>query len=73
MSKRSRSPLAQAGSIGKVASGLMLPILVGFFLGDYLDERLGSSPWMILIFLMLGIAAGFGWLYRLSTRYDDDE
>jgi len=73
MPKRSKSPLAHAGSIGKVASGLVLPILVGFFLGNYLDERLGSSPWMTLLLLMLGIAAGFGWLYRLSTRYDDDE
>ena len=50
----------------------MLPILVGFFLGNYLDERLGLAPWMTLILLMLGVAAGFGWLYRISTHSEDD-
>jgi ATP synthase protein I len=72
MSKRSKSPLAHIGSVGKIASGLVLPILVGFFLGNYLDERLGSAPWMTLILLMLGVAAGFGWLYRISARGEDD-
>ena len=60
------------GSVGKIASGLVLPILAGFFLGNYLDERLGLAPWMTLILLMLGVAAGFGWLYRISTHSEDD-
>ncbi len=73
MSKSSRSALARAGSAGKIASGLVLPILAGFFLGDYLDRRLGSAPWVTLLLLMLGVAAGFGWLYRISTEDEDDE
>ena len=60
------------GSVGRIASGLVLPILVGFFLGNYLDRRLGMAPWMTLALLMLGVAAGFGWLYRMSTRGEDD-
>jgi ATP synthase protein I len=71
MPKRQKSPLAYAGSVGKIASGLVLPILVGFFLGKRLDDWLGSSPWMTLLLLMLGVAAGFGWLYKIST--EDDE
>ena len=72
MSKRSKSPLAHIGSVGKIASGLVLPILVGFFLGNYLDDRLDSAPWMTLLLLMLGVAAGFGWLYRISTHGEND-
>ena len=72
MSKRSKSPLAHIGSVGKIASGLVLPILVGFFLGKYLDDRMGMAPWMTLLLLMLGVAAGFGWLYRLSISDEDD-
>ena len=61
------------GSVGKIASGLVLPILVGFFLGNYLDKRLGlAAPWMTLTLLVLGVAAGFGWLYRISIRGEDD-
>ena len=72
MPKRPKSPLAHAGSVGKIASGLVLPILVGFFLGNRLDEWLGFAPWMTLLLLMLGVVAGFGWLYRISNSDEDD-
>jgi F0F1-type ATP synthase assembly protein I len=71
--KRSKSPLARAGSVGRIAAGLVLPILLGFFLGDYLDKKIDwSGPWMTLLLLMLGVAAGFGWLYRISTHDEND-
>ena len=73
MPKHSKSSIARVGSVGKIASGLVLPILLGFFLGNYLDERLGSAPWVTLLLLMLGVAAGFAWLYRLSMSDEDDE
>ncbi|MFC1712630.1 AtpZ/AtpI family protein [Candidatus Poribacteria bacterium] len=73
MSKRSGSLIARAGSAGKIASGLLLPILAGFFLGNYLDKQLGSAPWMALLLIMLGVVAGFGWLYKISTEDEDDE
>ena len=67
------SSLAYMGSVGRIASGMVLPILAGFFAGNYLDKKLNSAPWMTLILLILGIAAGLGWLYRISTRGEDDE
>ncbi len=73
MPKRSGSLIARAGSAGKIASGLLLPILAGFFLGNYLDKRLGSAPWIALLLIMLGVVAGFGWLYKISTEDEDDE
>ena len=73
MPKRSKSSIARVGSAGKIASGLLLPILMGFFLGNYLDERLNSAPWVTLLLLMLGVAAGFAWLYKLSMSDEDNE
>ncbi len=73
MPKRPKSTVARIGSAGKIALGLVMPILTGSFLGNYLDKRMGSAPWMTLLLLMLGVAAGFGWLYRLSTSDEDDE
>ena len=72
MPKRSKSPLARAGSVGRIGAGLVMPILAGYFLGSYLDEKAGSSPWITLLLLMLGVAAGFGWLYRMSISDKDD-
>ena len=37
-----------------------LPIIICFYIGSYLDEHVfHSTPWATLIFLALGIAAGF--------------
>jgi ATP synthase protein I len=32
---------------------------VGLAVGYYLDKWLGTEPWLLLTFLLLGIAAGF--------------
>ena len=50
---------------------LMLPssIAVGLFIGYLLDKALGTEPWMLLIFLLLGIASGFISLFRGLSKY----
>jgi F0F1-type ATP synthase assembly protein I len=47
-------------------AGLQLAMtLVAFmFLGIWLDKRLGSSPWFVLICVFVGAAAGFYSIYR---------
>lgn len=34
-------------------------ILLGLYGGSWLDRRLGTSPWMMLAGVLLGIGAGF--------------
>lgn len=47
-------------------AGLQLAMtLVAFmFLGIWLDKRLGSSPWFVLICVFVGAGAGFYSIYR---------
>jgi len=58
--------------------GLLLPssIAVGLFMGYWLDKLLGTSPWLTLIFLILGIVSGFLGLFRglkkLNIESEDD-
>ena len=40
-------------------------VLIGLFIGQYLDGLLDTEPWLLLLFLLLGAAAGFRRLYRL--------
>ncbi len=52
--------------------GLMLPssIAVGLFFGYMLDKLLNTHPWMLLVFLLLGIASGFLNLIRGIRKYE---
>jgi ATP synthase protein I len=43
-------------------------LLIGVFAGKFLDEWLGTSPWLVLIFSMLGAGAAFKALFELSKR-----
>jgi len=54
--------------------GLMLPssIAVGLFFGYILDRWLGTHPWFLLIFLVLGAVSGLLSLFRALKKYDKD-
>ncbi len=41
-----------------------LTIVVFAFAGIWLDKRLGTSPWMVILGVFIGAAAGFFSIYR---------
>ena len=41
---------------------------IGLFIGIYLDKWLGTNPWMTLIWLGIGIVAGFRNIFILTRR-----
>ncbi len=43
---------------------LAVPLLVGIFLGRWLDRRLGTEPWLLIVGAVLGMAAGFLQFFR---------
>ncbi len=55
--------------------GLMLPssIVVGLVFGYLLDKLLGTHPWMLLLFLILGMISGFYSLLRGLSKYKNDK
>jgi ATP synthase protein I len=65
------------GELSTIGLALVLSTVIGLAGGYYLDRWLGSSPWLTLIGLVLGIAAGFVNLFRAvnraGKRIDDGE
>ena len=54
-------PLAELTSIGMT---MVLATIIGLAGGYYADRWLGTSPWLMLVGLVFGIAAGFVSLFR---------
>jgi len=67
--KKSAIQLAYASSIG---ISMALAIFGCFFLGTWLDRKLGTEPYFTLLFLLIGIVAGFRNIYVLMKRYFKD-
>lgn len=46
------------GQAFKISVELVAGVAVGGFIGWFLDRQLGTKPWLFIVFLMLGFAAG---------------
>ncbi|MBE3124586.1 MAG: AtpZ/AtpI family protein [Acidobacteria bacterium] len=55
--------------------GLVLPssIIVGLFFGYLLDRWLGTDPWLLLAFTVLGLVSGLLSLFRALKKQMKDE
>jgi len=44
-------------------------LVLGILGGRYLDDVWGTSPWMLLVGLLLGLAAGTMAIYRTASAF----
>lgn len=56
---KDRSLRESIASASVVGLNLVTSTFVGLAIGYWLDRWLGTAPWLLLVFLVLGIAAGF--------------
>ncbi len=63
-SKRAYNALS-ASSIGLE---LGISVALGLWFGWWLDGKLGTAPWMMLLFLVFGLVAGFRGVLRAIKR-----
>lgn len=60
--------LRQFGMLGSVGLHLVLGTFAGLAIGYFLDRALNTKPWLTLVFLGFGVAAGFVNLFRVMQR-----
>jgi len=49
---------------------LGISVAIGLLAGYYLDKWLGTTPWMLLLWLLIGLVAGFRGVFRAINRAD---
>ena len=59
-------------SASSVGIELAISVLIGLFFGKWLDGRIGTTPWMMILFLCLGFTAGLRSIYRFVRQADRD-
>ena len=64
---KKKSPWAQVGDYASLGVALPATTVTGYFIGVLLDHWFGTN-FLYLVFLIIGIAAGFLELYRIVTR-----
>jgi ATP synthase protein I len=69
--KATQKPPSGRNSGLTVAAELIAALLVGVFIGVMLDKWLGTKPWLMLLFIFIGGAAGFFNIYRSAMRVNN--
>lgn len=59
MKKETRTWIRDLAYYSSLGLSVSLSIFIGLGIGVYLDKRFETSPWLMLIFLGLGIAAAY--------------
>jgi ATP synthase protein I len=73
MSEADRAKRGRAMGIAfRIATDLVAGVAVGGFMGWFLDRWLGTAPILLIVFLLLGIAAGLLNSVRAAQRLQKD-
>ena len=73
---KEKGRLKRHANVASIGINLVAATFIGFFIGLYLDRYFSTTPWLMLIFLLFGIAAGFKNIFvqaKQSGLLDDDE
>jgi len=61
------------GLAARVLSEFVAAVIVGAFIGWWIDRVAGTTPAFLVIFLLMGAAAGFWNVYRIAMKPPDSE
>jgi len=67
------SPWKGAGEVAQIGLTLVVATVIGLGVGYYLDLWLGTRPWLLLVGLVFGIAAGFLNIFRAARALERDQ
>ena len=71
MEEKDRKFIRMIGVLSTVGITMVAATVIGFYIGYALDRFFGTSPWLMLVFLLLGIAAGFKNLFDQVKKIQD--
>lgn len=63
-----RALFRELGRYSALGLELAIAVVIGLAVGYYLDKWLGTGPWMTVVWIGIGFAAGVRSLYRAALR-----
>lgn len=68
MADDKRQLMKSLSFLSSLGISMVAASFIGLFIGVYLDKWLGTQPWMTMLWLGFGIAAGFRNIFILTRR-----
>lgn len=68
MIKLDRTSLLQMAYASSIGIAMVIAIFGSLYLGNWLDRKFGTLPYFTIIFLIIGVVAGFKNIYSVIMR-----
>ncbi len=66
--KRKYGFLANFALVSQIGIMMVIPIILGVWLGSKIDNKLGTGPLFLIIFMILGVGASFRNIYLIVYK-----
>lgn len=68
MKEEDKGLLKTIAELSTLGLTMVFATFIGLAIGLYLDSKLNTSPWLSILFLIIGIAAGFYKVIQVVIR-----
>jgi ATP synthase protein I len=67
---KQESVLRELGKYGALGLEMAISVVIGMAIGWWLDGRLGTTPWLMVVWIGFGFAAGVRSLWRSAKKME---
>ena len=71
--KQDKNFLRNIALITQIGFSMITPILVGVYLGQFIDKKVGTNGIFTIILIIIGVGGGFVNLFKLTGGSKDKE
>lgn len=64
-----RNALENLALISQIGISMITPILLGLFIGGWIDKKVGTSSIFSIIFMLLGVGGAFMNLFKITGAF----
>jgi ATP synthase protein I len=72
MKNETKEQIRLVGLASTVGMSVVFAIFIGLAIGYWLDTKFGTSPFLTLLFLVMGVIAGFQNYHRFMKKQEKD-
>jgi ATP synthase protein I len=72
MKDETKKQIRLVGLASTVGMSVVFAIFIGLAIGYWLDTMFGTLPYLTLLFLVMGVIAGFNNYYRFMKKQEKD-
>lgn len=69
MKKKNKFDYSSLSLLSHMGYSVLIPILLGLYVGGLIDEKIGTGGIFRIIFIVLGSAAGILNIFKISDKY----